>query len=59
MYWLHKKIYYSEAWAFLSTLGGAYSSLGEEADQFVWQQLIHQFSSKFKTCVMRNLIFVI
>ncbi len=35
LYWANKKKYYDAAWAFLSTLGGAYSSLGEEEDTFV------------------------
>ena len=35
LYWMHKRKFYEAAWAYLSTLGGAYSSLGEEIDSFV------------------------
>lgn len=35
LYWAHKKRFYDAAWAYLSTLGGAYSSLGEEYQLFV------------------------
>ena len=35
LYWANKKKYYEAAWAYLSTLGGAYASLGEEEKNFV------------------------
>ncbi len=35
MCWLYKKVKYDGYWAFFSTLGGAYSSLGEECIEHV------------------------
>ena len=35
LYWANKKRYYEAAWAFLSTLGGACNSLGEDSVNFV------------------------
>jgi len=38
--WLYKKVKYEGYWAFFSTLGGAYSSLGEECVEHVTLKII-------------------
>ena len=46
--WSNKKLKYDCYWAYFSTLGGAYSSLGEDSETMVWHiLLLHSWFFRF------------